>query len=223
MRRPAGLAAILSACMAAMAFAQPAPPPPTPPPAWPNEDAGYVYACTTVFRDRHGTLTMNVEVSDVGPGGTGYFGQWTSVQGSGGLTLSYHLFDGDMRVTDDTSISLTFEARWRGNPRAFILLSRSGRYGGLELAFRNNVARAVRGRLGTIATLGDIRAYAGGAPLTVLAMDRRMRVLARDRIDPALLDAAVAAAGALRAEAHRMAADYRNRCERREAREHIMI
>ena len=48
-----------------------------------------------------------------------------------------------------------------------------------------------------------------------MVIDRRGRVLARHRIDPALLDAAVAAPEALRPEARAMAADYRNRCVRR--------
>lgn len=223
MRRAAlRLAAPLPAAAAAMAFAQPAPSP-GPPPAWPLEDVGYVYACTAAHRGPHGTLTIDVTVSGPGPSDTGYFGQWTSAQSPGGLTLSYYLYEQDMRATDDTFVSLTFEARWRGNPRVLVLLRKSGHYSGVGLAFRSDYERAVRGRLSTGVPLGELRAYAGGTPLTVTVMDRRGRVLAQDRLDPALFDAAAAAAAAALPEARAMAADYRNRCERREADDPIMI
>jgi hypothetical protein len=198
---------------------------PATPPAWPDQDYGYLYACTAVHRDPHGTLTVTVAIHGPDSGETGSSGEWTSVQSPGGLTVAYVLQDEgtQVRVTDLTLISLIFEVRWRGNPRALILLSKSGYHTGVGLAFRSDFQRAVGGRLATAVPLGELRAYAGGAPLTVMVMNRRAEVLARDRIDPALLDAAVAAAEAVRPEAQAMAADYRNRCERREAIVDIMI
>ena len=217
------LLALAAAPTAARGQADPARP--GTPPAWPDLDQGYMYLCTAVHRDPHGTLTLRVAVHGGDPSETDYYAEWTSVRSPGGLTLSYVLADQgtQVRVTDLTLITLIFEARWRGDPRAMILLSKSGRYNGVGLAFRGEFERAVGGRLGSSVPLGELRAYAGGAPLTVMVKNRRSEVLARDRIDPALLDAAVAAAEAVRPEAQAMAADYRNRCERREATIHIMI
>ncbi len=221
MRRAAtGLAAALPACAASMAFAQPAPSPP--PPAWPVEDMGHEYLCTAVHRDPQGTLTMSVTVSGPSPGDRAYLGQWTSAESAGGLTLSYYLYEEDMQARDDTFVSLTFAARWRGNPRVRVLLRRGPAYTGVGLAFRSDYERAVRGRLSTGVPLGELRAYAGGTPLAVMVIDRRGRALAQDRLDPARLDAALAAAEAVRSQARAMADDYRNRCERREAQEVIV-
>ena len=217
------LLALPAATTAARGQADPAQP--GTPPAWPDLDYGYMYLCTAVHRDPHGTLTVSVAVHGPDPSETGYSAKWTSVRSPGGLTLSYVLADEgtQVRVTDLTLIGLIFEARWRGNPRALILLSRSGYHNGVGLAFRSDFQCAVGGRLGTSVPLGELRGYAGGAPLTVMVMNRRGEALARDRIDPALLDAGVAAAEAVRPEAQAMAADYRNRCERREATVDIMI
>jgi len=213
------LAALLPACAAATVFAQPASPP-APRPSWPAEDSGYFYACAAAHRDAHGTLTMgaNVNSNDVS-----YHGEWTSAQSAAGLTLSYHLWDNSVRLSDQTSIGVTVQARWRGNPRVMILLSRSGYYNGVGLAFRSDWQRAMRRQVATILPFGDLRAYAGGAPLIVLVRDRQGRDLVQDRIDPAVLEATAVAADALRLELDAMIVDFRHRCTRQEESNEITI
>lgn len=61
---------------------------------------------------------------------------------------------------------------------------------------------------------GDLRAWlAGHGHVTFALVNREGAVLARQRLDTALLDAGAAAIEQARAEAETMARDYRNRCQ----------
>ncbi len=62
--------------------------------------------------------------------------------------------------------------------------------------------------------LSELRALAAGKPaLTLVAMDRHYKIVARARFDTALLAAAVEMPGEQREAARRLSSDYAHRCE----------
>jgi hypothetical protein len=189
---------------------------PPPAPATPRAPPTYVYTCEASRSDAYGRLLIKVEIPEDGSRRDSQ-GEWTSARHARGIGFSYRWSDTRIQsVSDRMHIQLNFPASWRGTRRARLELRSATR--GSEpwnMAFSGEYMRARDGVWSTT-SLGELRAYAAGAPLIALIVTDRGAILAQDRVDAALFDAPVAATEAIRPEIEAMAADYRNRCVRSE-------
>ncbi len=182
-----------------------------------------VSVCIARRSDQYGTVAMGVRINDREDRFDRQV-RWASVRSEGGLRLSYWVGTG-LEPDDLSDIVLGIETPWRGNPRVRIVLSRSGGFGDRpwDVVFGSGYRRYLSGRAEVRIRLAELRAFAAGTPVHVMVVTRRGRILAMDMLQPATIEAAAAAAAAIRPELEAMAADYRNRCVRRPAQEGLIM
>ena len=191
-----------------------------PPPTVPIDNP--VYVCIATRSDPNGTLIMGIRINNQ-PRRFDSLMRWTSARSSGGVSLAF--LQGHLDLDAYSTISLSVEGQWRGNPRVRVVLSKSGvgRDRPWDVVFSSGYQRYLSGRAEVTVTLNELRAFAGGAPVTVSVMRRNGAQVAQATLEPDAIDAAIAAVATVRPEIEAMAADYRNRCVQRPASEGLRI
>lgn len=197
----------------------------TPPPALPTTPGPprYVYTCEASRSDAYGRLAISVDIAEDGSR-RDYQGEWISARHPRGVGFSYRWSDTRIQsVSDRMHVLLSFDASWRSAQRVRIELHSASRGSDSSNMALTGEYMRVRDHIWSTASLGDLRAYAAGAPLTAVIVTDRGAILAEDRVDAALFDAPVTATEAIRPEVEALAADYRNRCTRREDRQDNVV
>lgn len=178
-----------------------------------------VYVCIVRHSDPQGTLIMGIRINNE-PRRFDSLVRWTSAPNDSRLSLS--LLQGYLDLEDYSAINISVTEHWRGNPRVRIVLSRNAAYGTRpwDIVFGTGYRRYPSGDAYVTARLAELRAFAAGSvPVRVSVLNRRNEELATAALDPARIEAMVAAVAAARGELETMAADYRNRCPQRPAAE----